>query len=220
MDGAPRNLVLIRHGESEANAANIFTGRSAAPLTETGRRQMRELGERLMGMGLAPMRCYASSLERTRESAAILTAIAQAAKAPIVSLSALDERDYGDLTGMNKAAAAARWGEAQVKEWRRSYTAVPPGGESLRDTAARVLACYIHTILPEAMAGGTTIVVAHGNSLRALVMALDDIPHEAVPTLQIASGEALVYRLDRNARAVRAPLILKPGEATWLTQDE
>lgn len=111
-----------------------------------------------------------------------------------VSCAALNERDYGALTGMNKDEARERWGAEQVHQWRRSYDAAPPFGESLRDTVARVLPFYIHRILPAVMCGGA-LVVAHGNSLRALVMALDGLTPEAVTNLEIATGELIVYRL-------------------------
>lgn len=194
-----RLLALVRHGQSEGNAKNVFTGWLDLPLTETGRAEARDAAARLADMGLTFGAAYTSTLSRAVESCRIviddlgLTSIAPVAHA------ALNERDYGDLAGLDKGVAAERWGEEQVHEWRRSYTLAPPGGESLRDTAARVLPFYIGDILPSVLRCEGVLVVAHGNSLRALVMALDRLTPEQIVKREFATGEILVYRLRPDA---------------------
>jgi 2,3-bisphosphoglycerate-dependent phosphoglycerate mutase len=201
-DAIVARLVLVRHGESEANAANVFTGRADVPLTERGRDQARRAARALDARGWRPARVFLSTRDRCRETAALIVREACPDGVPLVADDALDERDYGRLTGLNKNEAARMFGEAQVRAWRRSYESAPPEGESLRDTAARVLAYYVHRILPDAMAGDTTLVIAHGNSLRALVMALDDLDKVAVEALEIPTGSLRCYGLSATT-AVR-----------------
>lgn len=192
-----RTLVLVRHGQSQGNLDNVFTGWSDLPLTDRGRAEARAVGAMLRADGIRFRTAYASSLRRARTSAEIILA-AMDIVLPIDISTALNERDYGELTGLNKDEARQRWGKDQVQLWRRSYEIAPPGGESLRDTVARVLPFYIHTILPSVMANSPVLVVAHGNSLRSLVIALDAIAVPAIERLEFATGETLVYRLNED----------------------
>ena len=214
MSFQPRNLVLIRHGESEANAANVFTGTSESVLTHKGEQQMRDVARELAAAGIYPDRWFLSALDRARRSVAIINEVMGARSGAVCADAALNERDYGDLTGLNKDDAVKRWGPAQVMQWRRSFETAPPGGESLRDTAARVLRYYVRTLLPDAMAGGNTFVVAHGNSLRALIMALEGWSPSEIARFQIETGAAIIYDLANDSRACRSDVIL-PKEHTW-----
>lgn len=192
-------LTLVRHGQSEGNSRNIFTGLLDLPLTEAGEAEARQAGLFLRQHGVPVAHAFTSELSRAQKSCRIVLDQLSITANPACS-SALNERDYGELSGLNKDEARQRWGSAQVHLWRRSYTLAPPGGESLRDTAARVLSYFIHDILPATLAGGGSLVVAHGNSLRALVMALDGLTPEEIEHTEIATGEILIYRLDENAR--------------------
>jgi len=187
-------LVLVRHGESEGNRDNAFTGHRDVDLTERGAVEAEAVGTALARDGFRFAHAFSSALRRSRRSARLILA-AMGSDLEAEAISALNERDYGVLTGWNRDDARARWGAEQVQIWRRSYETGPPGGESLRDTAARVLAFYVRTILPAAMRDGPVLLVAHGNSIRALAMALDGLTPEEVPRLEIATGETLIYRL-------------------------
>jgi len=188
-------LLLVRHGESETNAANAFSGRADPSLTDHGRGQAMRAGQKLAAMDLRPDRVFTSELKRCRQTTEIILNAADCAGMTVICNAALNERDYGMLTGLDKAAAAEKFGKEQVYRWRRSYAETPPGGESLQDTAARVLAYYVRIILPAAMAGGTTLIVTHGNTLRALIMALDGMDAEAVEGFDVSTGTILLYNL-------------------------
>lgn len=203
-----RLLILCRHGQSAGNLENRFTGWLDLPLTPAGRHEARLAGLRLKAEHLVVGQAFCSGLQRTGASCSIMLEASGIPEVPVEATAALNERDYGDLTGLNKDEARIRWGETQVKVWRRSYAETPPGGESLRDTAARVLPYYVRKVLPAAMAKGA-LVVAHGNSLRALVMALDGLSPEDVENLEIATSQIIVYRFDGNA-AVSSRRVLGP----------
>ena len=203
----PISLVLVRHGESATNAANVFTGWSNPPLTAIGRDEAALVAHRIGEAGLSPTRIFSSPADRATETVAIVRKIL-AGSAPVTSVPALNERDYGALTGRNKDEAAAEYGASQVQRWRRSYAEAPPEGESLRDTAARVLAAYVHVILPAAMAGGTTLVVSHGNTLRALCMALDGLDAAAVEGFDLSTGATLHYALSATTAIVRRAVLI------------
>ncbi|MEO9227686.1 MAG: 2,3-bisphosphoglycerate-dependent phosphoglycerate mutase [Devosia sp.] len=197
-----RMLTLVRHGQSEGNARNIFTGWLDLPLTDQGVREAEAAGQSLRAGGLGFGSVYTSALGRAKEtSRIILDELGLPDLTPVVT-TALNERDYGELAGLNKDEAITRWGKEQVHSWRRSYEVAPPGGESLRETTARVLLFFLHDILPAVLSGSGVLVVAHGNSLRALVMALDSLDAPAVEQLEIATGEILVYRFDADARVL------------------
>ncbi|MBM1172374.1 2,3-bisphosphoglycerate-dependent phosphoglycerate mutase [Microvirga arabica] len=193
-----RLLVLARHGQSEWNLKNLFTGWKDPGLTDLGVQEARTAGQRLKEMGVQFDVAFTSDLGRAQRTCKlILEEIGQPDLKTIANM-ALNERDYGDLAGLNKDDARARWGEEQVHLWRRSYDVPPPGGESLKDTVARVLPYYIREILPRVMRGERVLVAAHGNSLRALVMVLDGLTSETIPGLELATGIPLVYKLNED----------------------
>jgi 2,3-bisphosphoglycerate-dependent phosphoglycerate mutase len=190
-----RLLVLARHGQSEWNLKNLFTGWKDPGLTDLGVEEARRAGRRLKEMGISFDVAFTSDLSRAQRTCQlILEEIGQPGLTTIADR-ALNERDYGDLSGLNKDDARAKWGEEQVHLWRRSYDVPPPGGESLKDTVARVLPYYVREILPRVMRGERVLVAAHGNSLRALVMVLDGLDAKTIPSMELATGIPLVYRL-------------------------
>jgi 2,3-bisphosphoglycerate-dependent phosphoglycerate mutase len=193
-----RLLVLVRHGQSEWNLKNLFTGWKDPDLTEQGIAEAKDAGRKLKAQGLSFDVAFTSVLLRAQHTLdLVLTEIGQTGLKTHRDL-ALNERDYGDLSGLNKDDARKKWGEEQVHVWRRSYDVPPPGGESLKDTVARVLPYYIREILPRVMGGQRVLVAAHGNSLRALVMVLDGLTSETIPSLELATGIPLVYSLNEN----------------------
>ena len=188
-------LVLVRHGESEWNRLNMFTGWQDVDLTEEGVAEAHRAGAMLKAEGAHVDLAFTSLLKRAQNTLKIILSELDQDKLPIVFDAALNERHYGDLVGLNKDEARERWGEEQVHLWQRSYDIAPPGGESLKDTAARVLPFYTKRIVPELQAGKNVILVAHGNSLRSLVMQLDRLSPEQVKELTISTGMPLIYRL-------------------------
>ena len=188
-------LVLIRHGESEWNRLNLFTGWHDVDLSEEGMAEAHRAGVLLKEDGCFFDLAFTSTLTRAHHTLDIMLDELGRENVPIVCDAALNERDYGDLVGINKDDARKRWGERQVHLWQRSYDIAPPGGESLRDTAARVLPFFDKRIMPELLKGKNVVVVAHGNSLRALVMHLDGLDHEELLELNIGTGVPLIYRL-------------------------
>lgn len=202
----PRILVLVRHGESEANAAGEFTGGRDVPLTMRGREQARAAGRRLLERDLCPDAVFCSTRSRTVDSAHLILDATSRSDLVVVQSAALDERDYGALTGLTHHEAEARWGADQVKVWRRSYTTAPPGGESIRDTLARVAPYYLTQVLPAAMRG-IALVVAHGNSLRALVAAVEGLDADAIASLTLPTGCVRAYRLGSNAEVESCEIV-------------
>jgi len=191
------NLILVRHGESQWNLENRFTGWVDVPLTPRGEGEARIAGEHLRDLTIDKV--YTSVLQRAIDTSKIaLEAAGKPADLPTERDQALNERHYGDLQGLDKAETAAQYGDAQVKIWRRSYDVPPPGdkGESLKDTAARTLPYFQAHILPDIKAGLNVLVVAHGNSLRSIVMELDNLTREQVLELNIPTGIPLVYDFD------------------------
>ena len=194
-----RILVLLRHGQSEWNLKNLFTGWKDPGLTQRGYDEAKSAGAALKADGLRFDRAFVSDQSRAQETLrTALEALGQTDLEPIVN-KALRERDYGDLAGLNKDEAREKWGEEQVKIWRRSYDTPPPGGESLRDTVARALPYYNQAILPCVLRGETVLVAAHGNSLRALVMVLDGLNAKTIPTVEIQTGVPLVYKIGADS---------------------
>ncbi|SHJ73214.1 2,3-bisphosphoglycerate-dependent phosphoglycerate mutase [Aureimonas altamirensis DSM 21988] len=194
-----RTLVLVRHGQSDWNLKNLFTGWRDPDLTEKGVEEAKAAGERLKATGLVFDRAFTSNLSRAQRTLSLLQGTLGQADIPTERSEALNERDYGDLSGLNKDDARAKWGEEQVHVWRRSYDVPPPGGESLKDTGARVWPYYIHTIQPQVLGGGNVIVAAHGNSLRALVMALEGLSPDEIVNAEIATGVPIVYKLNADS---------------------
>jgi 2,3-bisphosphoglycerate-dependent phosphoglycerate mutase len=191
-------LVLVRHGESEWNRLNRFTGWKDVDLTEEGIFEAHRAGVMLEEEGYRFERAYTSTLKRARNTLHIILGEMEQEELPIVTDAALNERDYGELMGINKEDARKRWGDAQVNLWQRSYDIAPPGGESLKDTAARVLPFYEKRIAPELRAGKNVLVVAHGNSLRALIMQLDRLTPDDVMAVELGTGRPLIYRLNAD----------------------
>jgi 2,3-bisphosphoglycerate-dependent phosphoglycerate mutase len=193
-------LVLLRHGESQWNLENRFTGWVDIPLSSRGVQEAKNAGEKLRSFAFD--RAFTSVLIRAIETLRlVLEAIGQT-NIPIEKDKALNERMYGELQGLNKADTAKKYGDAQVKIWRRSYDVAPPGGESLKDTADRVLPYYENRIKPYLLKGETILISAHGNSLRALVMQLEQLSREQVLELNIPTGAPLLYELDKNGTVV------------------
>lgn len=187
-------LVLLRHGESQWNLENRFTGWVDVPLSPKGEEEARTAGRKLMGFRFD--RAYVSVLKRAIDTLEIVLKVTGQTDIPIEKDQALNERMYGDLQGLNKAETIAKFSEHQVKLWRRSYDVRPPGGESLKDTGERVLPYYERRIRPDILAGKTILVAAHGNSLRALVMHLDRLSTEEILELNIPTGVPLLYEFD------------------------
>jgi 2,3-bisphosphoglycerate-dependent phosphoglycerate mutase len=194
-----RLLVLVRHGQSDWNLKNLFTGWKDPDLTPQGVGEATAAGQRLKAMGLQFDIAYTSALTRAQHTCRLILGELGQTDLPTIREQALNERDYGDLSGLNKDDARAKWGEDQVHLWRRSYDVPPPGGESLKDTVARVLPYYCQEILPRVLRGERVIVAAHGNSLRALVMILDRLTPETIPSMELETGIPLVYRMKADS---------------------
>lgn len=189
-------LVLVRHGQSEWNAKNLFTGWKDVDLTEAGIDEARRAGKLLKRDGLHFDIAFTSKLMRAQKTLAyMLEELGQGGLETHEDL-ALNERDYGDLSGFNKEEMAKKVGAEQVHIWRRSYDVAPPGGESLKDTAERTLPYFKSSIMPQIMDGKNVIVAAHGNSLRAIVMKLDGLSETEITQLNIATGAPIIYRFN------------------------
>ena len=199
MPDTERMLVLLRHGESEWNLKNLFTGWTDVDLSPRGVEEAKEAGRRLKAHGIVFDIAFTSALKRAQNTLALTLAEMGQTGLPESRDKALNERHYGDLCGLNKDDARKKWGAEQVHLWRRSYDVQPPGGESLKDTVARALPYYCQEILPEVLRGKRVLVSAHGNSLRALVMVLDRLTSETIPAVEIATGVPLVYRLKADS---------------------
>lgn len=204
-------LALVRHGESLWNLENRFTGWTDVPLTPGGEKEARNAGEALAADGLRFEIAYTSVLDRAIQTLNLILDVT-GLDCPVVRDAALNERHYGDLQGLNKARTAERFGAEQVHLWRRSFDIAPPGGESLKDTAARTLPFFERAILGDVAQGKNVLVVAHGNSNRAIVMRLDDLTEDEVPGLELATGVPLIYDLDADG-TVLGKRTLEPGAA-------
>ncbi|MQB44638.1 2,3-bisphosphoglycerate-dependent phosphoglycerate mutase [Rhizobium sp. ICMP 5592] len=192
-------LVLVRHGQSDWNLKNLFTGWKDPDLTALGIEEAKTGGKALADYGIKYDIAFTSALTRAQHTLKIILDEVGQPGLETIKDQALNERDYGDLSGLNKDDARAKWGEEQVHIWRRSYDVPPPGGESLRDTGARVWPYYLTEILPRVLAGQTVLVAAHGNSLRSLVMVLDRLTKEQILALNLATGVPMVYKLNADS---------------------
>jgi 2,3-bisphosphoglycerate-dependent phosphoglycerate mutase len=190
-----RRLVLVRHGQSEWNLKNLFTGWKDPDLTERGVEEAKEAGRRLKGAGVTFDVAFTSKLQRAQRTNALLLAELGQRSLRTIEHEALNERDYGELTGLNKDDARKTWGDRKVLMWRRSYDVAPPGGESLRDTVARALPYFVREILPRVLNGETTLVTAHGNSLRALIMTLERLTPEELLERELFTGAPIIYEM-------------------------
>jgi 2,3-bisphosphoglycerate-dependent phosphoglycerate mutase len=194
-----RLLVLCRHGQSEWNLKNLFTGWKDPGLTEQGIAEAHNAAAHLKQRAIAFDIAFTSVLSRAQQTCDLILGDLGQSGLETCKDQALNERDYGELSGLNKDDARKKWGEEQVHVWRRSYDVPPPGGESLKDTAARVLPYYIHRILPAVLSGKRTLVAAHGNSLRALIMAMEGLSGEEIVKRELATGVPIVYRLNADS---------------------
>ncbi|WP_137156884.1 2,3-bisphosphoglycerate-dependent phosphoglycerate mutase [Rhizobium sp. FKL33] len=192
-------LVLVRHGQSDWNLKNLFTGWRDPDLTELGVSEATAGGEALAATGIKFDIAYTSALKRAQRTCQIILDCVGQSDLETIKDEALNERDYGDLSGLNKDDARAKWGEEQVHIWRRSYDVPPPGGESLKDTGARVWPYYMTDILPQVLSGKTVLVAAHGNSLRSLLMVLDRLDREKILGVNLATGVPMVYKLNADS---------------------
>ena len=193
-------LILVRHGQSEWNLKNLFTGWKDPDLTEQGIEEAKATGRKLKASGLEPTVFFTSALRRAQHTLDLILDELGITEVTITRSKALNERDYGDLAGLNKDDAREKWGEEQVLIWRRSYDVPPPGGESLKDTAARTLPYYEDLILPFVKEGETVLVAAHGNSLRSMVMAIEGLTPDEILKRELGTGEPVVYRITKSGK--------------------
>lgn len=198
-----RRLVLVRHGQSEWNLKNLFTGWKDPDLTERGVEEAKAAGVRLKSAGFRFDIAFTSKLQRAQRTNALMLAELGQRGLTTVEDEALNERDYGELTGLNKDDARKTWGERKVLMWRRSYEVPPPGGESLRDTVARALPYFVREILPCVLQGKTTLVTAHGNSLRALIMTLERLTPDELLKRELFTGAPIIYDLRPDSTVER-----------------
>lgn len=189
-------LVLVRHGQSQWNLENRFTGWVDVDLTPQGEEEARRCGRQLKGIKFD--KAFTSDLKRAQRTLDIILKELGQTGLPIEKNQALNERHYGDLQGLNKAETAKKFGDQQVHIWRRSYDIAPPNGESLKDTAARTIPYFNNKIIPDLRAGKNILVAAHGNSLRSIVMELDQLTKEQVLELNLATGVPVIYEMDRK----------------------
>lgn len=189
-------LVLVRHGQSDWNLKNLFTGWKNPELTELGVQEANTGGKALAETGIKFDIAFTSDLKRAQDTLKIILENVGQTGLETIKDQALNERDYGDLSGLNKDDARAKWGEDQVHIWRRSFDVPPPGGESLKDTAARVLPYFDAKIMPLLTGGKNVLVAAHGNSLRALIMRLEGLTGEQIVARELATGVPIIYRFD------------------------
>ena len=197
-----RNLILVRHGQSEWNEQNLFTGWKDPGLTELGINEAKIAGSLISDKGIQFGEMFTSMLVRAQDTGAIILDSINQQNIPITKNQALNERNYGSLAGLNKDDARKKWGEEQVHIWRRSFDIPPPEGESLKDTAERVLPYFHKYIMPKVIQGLSILVAAHGNSLRALIMELDLISSEDIVKLEIPTGAPIQYEFNQNGEVV------------------
>ncbi len=195
-------LVLVRHGESVWNKKNLFTGWKDVDLTERGVEEARKAGQDLKARGITFDIAFTSKLIRAQKTLTIMLEELGQPDLETIEEQALNERNYGDLTGLNKDDARKKWGEEQVHIWRRSFDIPPPGGESLKGTADRVLPYFKQHILPVVLSGKSVLVAAHGNSLRALIMELDNLGPDEVTKLNLATGAPIIYELGESGKPI------------------
>jgi 2,3-bisphosphoglycerate-dependent phosphoglycerate mutase len=193
-------LVLVRHGQSDWNLKNLFTGWRDPDLTSKGIDEAKAAGRALKSKGLHFDAAYTSELVRAQHTLQLILSELGQGDLPVIKNIALNERDYGELSGLNKDDARAKWGEDQIHIWRRSYDVPPPGGESLKDTLARALPYFVTDILPQVLAGKTVIVAAHGNSLRSIAKVLNRLNNEEILDYEIATGVPTIYKLGSDSR--------------------
>lgn len=195
-------LTIVRHGQSQWNLENRFTGSSDVPLTETGRTEAHAAGSKLKHIVFD--HAFTSLLTRAQETLDIILQETGETEIPVEKNAAFNERSYGELQGLNKAEMSERYGAAQIDLWRRGYDVIPPGGESLKQTAARVVPYYQQAVEPLLVAGKNVLIVAHGNSLRSLMMYLENISPEAIVTVNIPTGIPRLYTFSSHLKLIDA----------------
>lgn len=188
-----RNLILVRHGQSEWNSKNLFTGWKDPGLTELGVKEAKDAGKLIANKGILFDLMYTSMLTRAQKTGDLILREMRHPEITIIKNEALNERNYGSLAGLNKDDARKKWGDDQVHIWRRSFDIPPPDGESLKDTAERVLPYFKSEIMPKVIEGSSILIAAHGNSLRSLIMELDSISSEEIVNLEIPTGAPIQY---------------------------
>ena len=198
-----RNLILVRHGQSEWNAKNLFTGWKDPGLTDQGVSEAKNAGKLISEQNIEFDVMYTSMLSRAQKTGNIILGVLNHKEIPIIKNEALNERHYGSLAGLNKDDARKKWGDEQVHIWRRSFDMPPPDGESLKDTADRVLPYFETEIMPKVISGSSILIAAHGNSLRALIMKLDSISSEDIVKLEIPTGAPIQYEFTSNGIVVK-----------------
>jgi 2,3-bisphosphoglycerate-dependent phosphoglycerate mutase len=229
-------LILIRHGQSTWNSANKFTGWVDVPLSHVGLEEAQRAAQKLKSYPVDV--CFTSLLIRAIQTALVCLvesdAVLKQGKSPVVhhdaddpnwhgwdrhegnlneeipvfTAQALDERYYGDLQGLNKAETAEKFGSDQVKLWRRSYAVRPPGGESLADTVARAVPFFQERILTHLKQGENVLIAAHGNSLRSIMMHLEQISETEIPLLELTTGIPIIYEIDAEGKVVNKQILL------------
>ncbi|WP_208439564.1 2,3-bisphosphoglycerate-dependent phosphoglycerate mutase [Bartonella grahamii] len=204
-----RILVLIRHGQSEWNLKNLFTGWKDPDLTEKGHAEAIAAGKKLKEYGLKFDIAYTSALQRAQKTAQHILEQMGQSDLEVIKNPALNERNYGDLSGLNKDEVRQQWGQEQVQMWRRSYTIAPPNGESLRDTGARIWPYYLYHIQPHILRSQTVLIAAHGNSLRALIMALEGLSGEEIISQELATGIPIIYTFNPDS-TILSKTVLAP----------
>lgn len=197
-----RNLILVRHGQSEWNAKNLFTGWKDPGLTEIGLKEAKNAGLLINKIGIAFNKMFTSNLMRAQKTGLIILDTIDQSDIQIIKNEALNERNYGSLAGLNKDDAREKWGEEQVHIWRRSFDIPPPDGESLKNTAERVLPYFNSVIMPQIKNGDNILIAAHGNSLRALIMQLDGISDQDIVNLEIPTGAPIHYAFGEDGSIV------------------
>ena len=202
-------LVLVRHGQSEWNEKNLFTGWRDPGLTQQGIGEAKAAGIALKAGGMRFDLAFTSNLQRAQKTLSLLLAEQGQTDLAVTRNEALNERDYGDLAGLNKDDAREKWGAEQVHIWRRSFDTPPPGGESLKDTAARVLPYYEAEILPLICAGKDILIAAHGNSLRALVMRLEGLSPAQILDVNIGTGVPYIYDMDEDGAVIGKDILTR-----------
>ena len=202
-----RNLILVRHGQSEWNAKNLFTGWKDPDLTEKGLLEAKIAGEQIAAEDINFDIMFTSVLSRAQRTGQIILEGINQTHINVIKNQALNERNYGSLAGLNKDDARKKWGEEQVHIWRRSFDIPPPEGESLKNTAERVLPYFNEEIMPKIKNGSNILIAAHGNSLRALIMELDSISSEEIVKLEIPTGAPIQYQFNENGEVDRKSVV-------------
>ena len=201
-------LIILRHGESEWNKLNLFTGWEDVSLTDQGKIEAKLAAFAIQNLKVDINHAYTSALKRASNTLEIVLYILKK-DIPIISDKALNERNYGSLTGMNKDDARNKWGDEQVKLWRRSYDIAPENGESLKDTCNRTIPYFKKNILPKLHAGKNVIITAHGNSLRSIIMRVEELNEDEIVNVEITTGIPIVYEYENKKITKKTVLFVK-----------